>query len=69
MADTYTSNIDSKWLGYVSGTLPRPQLSDSKYADWVKMVRKAELDILLAVIPSDLAALDGWKVPRLFGIS
>ncbi|CAH2096161.1 unnamed protein product [Euphydryas editha] len=27
---------------YVSGSLPKPQLSDSKYPDWVKMDRKAE---------------------------
>lgn len=46
---------------YVSGSSPKPQLSDSKYADWLKMDRKAESDILLAVSPSELAALDGLE--------
>lgn len=46
---------------YVSGELPRPEKSDTKYPGWVKMDGKAESDILLAVSPSELIALDGLE--------
>lgn len=46
---------------FVSGLFPKPQLSDPKYAEWLKMDRKAEAEILLAVSPSELAALDGLE--------
>ncbi|CAB3223036.1 unnamed protein product [Arctia plantaginis] len=64
--DTWKINMrailikDDLWE-YVSGALPKPQLSDSKYADWIKMDRKAESDLLLSISPSELAALVGWS--------
>jgi hypothetical protein len=49
---------------FVSGTMPKPACTDPKYADWVKMDGKAESDILLAVSPSELVALDGLDTSK-----
>lgn len=49
---------------YVSGALPRPSCTDSKYAEWCKMDGKAESDLLLAVSPSELVALDGLETSK-----
>lgn len=49
---------------YVTGTLPQPGRSDSKHAEWIKNDGKAESDILLAVSPSELIALDGLETSK-----
>lgn len=49
---------------YVTGTLPQPGKSDAKYAEWIKNDGKAESDILLAVSPSELIALDGLETSK-----
>lgn len=49
---------------YVSGLLPQPSRHDPKYTEWIKMDGKAESDILLAVSPSELIALDGLETSK-----
>lgn len=50
--------------GYVSGEIPKPEVSTPDYAKWIKMDGKAESDILLAVSASELTALDGLETSR-----
>ncbi|CAG4958317.1 unnamed protein product [Colias eurytheme] len=49
---------------YVCGMVPRPAQSDAKYLEWSKLDGKAESDILLAVSPSELIALDGLETSK-----
>ncbi|CAK1595646.1 unnamed protein product [Parnassius mnemosyne] len=49
---------------YVSGAIPKPAKTDAKFAEWCKMDGKAESDILLAVSPSELIALDGLDTSK-----
>ncbi|CAK1597413.1 unnamed protein product [Parnassius mnemosyne] len=49
---------------YVSGAIPKPAKTDAKFAEWCKMDGKAESDILLAVSPSELIALNGLDTSK-----
>lgn len=65
MENTYASYFKKNDLwDYVSGTIPKPISTDTKYAEWIKMDGKAEADILLAISPSELVALDGLESSR-----
>ena len=44
---------------YVTGDIPRPESDTTELTKWKKSDGKAESDILLAISPSELIALDG----------